>query len=617
MGQSVWKPLMIFLGMLVFFNLLYSTVSRNAGAQGEEISYSRFRQELARDNIEKITLKGSTVKGEFRQATKTRRKQEGVQPERGVRNFSTILPAVEDPSLMADLSAKNVDVTAVSTESSPYATVFLYLLPWLLIIGIWWFVMRGVRSQSPGSMLGTFSKSGAKMYTTSERVKVTFEDVAGMETPKQELKEVVDYLRNPKKFQTIGGKVPKGVLLVGPPGTGKTLLARAVAGESGVAFFSISASQFIEMFVGVGASRVRDLFTNAKKEAPSIIFIDELDAVGRSRGAGFGGGHDEREQTLNQLLSEMDGFDPHQEVVVLAATNRPDVLDKALLRPGRFDRNIVIERPDWRDREQILKVYARKVSMDAGVDLGVIARGTPGMTGAELESLVNEAAILAAREDATKVTREHMERAKDKILMGGERRMFISDHERRITAYHEAGHTLVAKLLPGTDPVHKVTIIPRGMALGVTQQLPEDDRYHYPKAYLLKRMCVVMGGRVAERLVFDDVSTGAQNDLKVVTDLAEKMVCQWGMSEKVGPITFTRGEEHPFLGLKLAQEKTFSEQMAALIDQEMLLLITQAETRSTELMAANRSKLDALAQALLSEETLDGQRIDAVLAQVQ
>jgi len=379
MGQSVWKPLMIFLGMLVFFNLLYSTVSRNAGAQGEEISYSRFRQELARDNIEKITLKGSTVKGEFRQATKTRRKQEGVQPERGVRNFSTILPAVEDPSLMADLSAKNVDVTAVSTESSPYATVFLYLLPWLLIIGIWWFVMRGVRSQSPGSMLGTFSKSGAKMYTTSERVKVTFEDVAGMETPKQELKEVVDYLRNPKKFQTIGGKVPKGVLLVGPPGTGKTLLARAVAGESGVAFFSISASQFIEMFVGVGASRVRDLFTNAKKEAPSIIFIDELDAVGRSRGAGFGGGHDEREQTLNQLLSEMDGFDPHQEVVVLAATNRPDVLDKALLRPGRFDRNIVIERPDWRDREQILKVYARKVTMEAGVDLGAIARGTPGM----------------------------------------------------------------------------------------------------------------------------------------------------------------------------------------------------------------------------------------------
>lgn len=617
MGQSVWKPLMIFLGMLVFFNLLYSTVSRNAGAQGEEISYSRFRQELARDNVGKITLRGSAVKGEFRQAVKPPRKQDGAKPEREIRNFTTILPAIEDPSLMVDLSAKNVEVNAVSTESSPYATAFLYLLPWLLIIGIWWFVMRGVRSQSPGSMLGTFSKSGAKMYTTSERVKVTFEDVAGMETPKQELKEVVDYLRNPKKFQTIGGKVPKGVLLVGPPGTGKTLLARAVAGESGVAFFSISASQFIEMFVGVGASRVRDLFTNAKKEAPSIIFIDELDAVGRSRGAGFGGGHDEREQTLNQLLSEMDGFDPHQEVVVLAATNRPDVLDKALLRPGRFDRNIVIERPDWRDREQILKVHARKVSMASDVDLSAIARGTPGMTGAELESLVNEAAILAAREDAPKVTSEHLERAKDKILMGGERRMFISDHERRITAYHEAGHTLVAKLLPGTDPVHKVTIIPRGMALGVTQQLPEDDRYHYPKSYLLNRMCVVMGGRVAERLVFDDVSTGAQNDLKVVTDLAEKMVCQWGMSEKVGPITFTRGEEHPFLGLKLAQEKTFSEQMAALIDQEMLLLITQAETRSTELMAANRSKLDALAQALLSEETLDGQRIDAVLAQVQ
>lgn len=320
---------------------------------------------------------------------------------------------------------------------------------------------------------------------------------------------------------------------------------------------------------------------------------------------------------MNQLLSEMDGFDPHQEVVVLSATNRPDVLDKALLRPGRFDRNIVIERPDWRDREQILRVHVRKINIEPGVDLAVIARGTPGMTGAELESLVNEAAIMAAREDSPKVTNAHMERAKDKVLMGGERRMFISDEEKRITAYHEAGHTLIAKLLPGADPVHKVTIIPRGMALGVTQQLPEDDRYHYPKTYLLNRMSVILGGRVAERVVFDDVSTGAQNDLKVVTDLAEKMVCQWGMSEKIGAVTFSRGEEHPFLGLKLAQEKTFSEEMAALIDQEMSLLINQAEALSTEVITANRLKLDALAGALLDEETLDGQRIDAVLAQSQ
>ena len=617
MGQSLWKPLMIFLVMLIFFNLLYGMITKNASGQAEEISYTRFRQELVKDNIESITLKGSSVKGELRKPVKVPVQQAGERKEREVRIFTTILPQVQDPTLISDLAAKNVDITAVSTESSPYASLFLYLLPWLLIIGIWWFVMRGMRSQGPGSMLGTFSKSGAKVYTTSERVKTTFDDVAGMETPKQELKEVVDYLRNPKKFQDIGGKVPKGVLLVGPPGTGKTLLARAVAGESGVSFFSISASQFIEMFVGVGASRVRDLFTNAKKEAPSIIFIDELDAVGRSRGAGFGGGHDEREQTLNQLLSEMDGFDPHQEVVVLAATNRPDVLDKALLRPGRFDRTVLIERPDWRDREQILKVHVRKVNIDPNIDLGVIARGTPGMTGAELESLVNEAAILAAREDAPKVTTDYLERAKDKVLMGGERRMFISDEEKRITAYHEAGHTLVAKLLPGTDPVHKVTIIPRGMALGVTQQLPEDDRYHYPKSYLLNRMSVILGGRVAERLVFNDVSTGAQNDLKVVTDLAEKMVCQWGMSEKIGAITFSRGEEHPFLGLKLAQEKSFSEKMAALIDQEMSLLINQAEALSTEVIAANKLKLNALAEALLGEETLDGQRIDTVLAQVQ
>ncbi|HEY6837691.1 MAG TPA: ATP-dependent zinc metalloprotease FtsH, partial [Geobacteraceae bacterium] len=489
-------------------------------------------------------------------------------------------------------------------------------LPWVLIIGVWWLMMRGVKGQGPGTMLGGFAKSGAQMYT-GERLKVTFEDVAGMENNKQELKEIVDYLRDPKKFQRVGGKVPKGVLLVGPPGTGKTLLARAVAGEAGVAFFSISASQFIEMFVGVGASRVRDLFTSAKKAAPSIVFIDELDAVGRSRGAGFGGGHDEREQTLNQLLSEMDGFDPHDEVIVMAATNRPDVLDPALLRPGRFDRHVVIDRPDWRDRQEILKVHTRKIILAPDVDLAVIARGTPGMTGADLESLVNEAAILAAREDSSSVSMEHMERAKDKILMGGERKMFISDEEKRITAYHEAGHALVARLLPGTDPVHKVTIIPRGTALGVTQQLPEDDRYHYPKGYLLNRIAVALGGRVAERLVFKDVSSGAQSDLKMVTDLAEKMVCQWGMSDKIGAMTFSRGEEHPFLGRKLAEEKTFSEEMAWLIDQEIAAIIKGAEGTAERIVAENRHKLDALARALLDEETLDGKRVDEVLAEAE
>ena len=614
MGQSFLRPLLVMLYFIILFNLLYTVLSRDTSQESGTISYSRFRQELAADNIKKAVFKGLNIKGEFRRKTKITATQEGKETVREISKFSTVMPTIQDPSLMADLAAKQVEVTAVPTERSPLVGALIYLLPWLLIFGIWWFAMRGMKSQGPGSVFGGFAKSGAKIFSTAERINVTFDDVAGMENPKQELKEVIEYLRNPKKFQRVGGKIPKGVLLVGPPGTGKTLLARAVAGEAGVFFFSIAASQFIEVFVGVGASRVRDLFTSAKKEAPSIIFIDELDAVGRSRGAGFGGGHDEREQTLNQLLSEMDGFDPHEEVIVLAATNRPDVLDPALLRPGRFDRHIVIERPDWRDREQILKVHTRKISLDSTVDLALIARGTPGMTGADLENLVNEAAILAAREDAVKVNMSHMERAKDKILMGGERRMFITEQEKRITAYHEAGHTLVAKLLPGTDPVHKVTILPRGMALGVTQQLPEDDRYRYPRTYLLNRLCVNLGGRVAERLVFDDISTGAENDLKTGTDLAEKMVCQWGMSEKVGAMTFSRGEEHPFLGLKLAQEKTFSEQMAWLIDQEIKAIIGDAEMRSIEIIKANRKKLDALADALLLEETLDSRRIDEVLA---
>jgi cell division protease FtsH len=613
MGPSIWKPLLLMLVLVLVFDLFYNMVVQQGAEREAGIAYSRFREELAADNIKAVTIKGSAIKGEFRKKTTITGTGQGKEFSREVTAFSTVLPAIGDTALMTDLMSKKVEVVAISTETSQFATVLIYILPWFLIIGIWWLAMRGVKGQGPGAMLGGFAKSGARMYTAAEKVNVTFDDVAGMENPKQELREVVEFLKDPKKFQRIGGKVPKGVLLVGPPGTGKTLLARAVAGEAGVAFFSISASQFIEMFVGVGASRVRDLFANAKKAAPSIVFIDELDAVGRSRGTGFGGGHDEREQTLNQLLSEMDGFDPHEEVIVMAATNRPDVLDPALLRPGRFDRHVVIDRPDWRDREQILRVHTRKITLHKDVDLAVIARGTPGMTGADLESLVNEAAILAARENAPLVTMDHMERAKDKILMGGERKMFISEQEKRITAYHEAGHALVAKLLPGTDPVHKVTIIPRGMALGVTQQLPEDDRYHYPKAYLLNRLCVALGGRVAERLVFNDISTGAQSDLKTVTDLAEKMVCQWGMSDKVGAMTFSRGEEHPFLGRKLAEEKTFSEEMAWLIDQEIGAIIKEAEGKSAELVASNRARLDALAAALLEEETLDGKRVDEIL----
>jgi cell division protease FtsH len=613
MLQSMWKPLLALLAFVILFNVFYPLLSEKAQNSKEEVPYSQFRDELARDNINSVTIKGFLLNGVFKVKVLP-----SPDVDRGSRatptiNFFTFLPEMQDPALLEELQAKKVKVKVISTESSPFATALMYLLPWLLIIGVWFFFAKNVKSQGPSSMMGGFSKSGAKVHTP-EKTTITFADVAGMAEAKQELQEVVEYLKEPKKFERIGGKVPRGVLLVGPPGTGKTLLAKAVAGEAGVTFFSISASQFIEMFVGVGASRVRDLFAAARKEAPSIIFIDELDAVGRSRGAGFGGGHDEREQTLNQLLSEMDGFESHEEVIIMAATNRPDVLDPAILRPGRFDRRVVIERPDWRDRESILKVHTRKTPLSADVDMTIIAKGTPGMTGADLENLVNEAAILAARENAKTVTMNHLELAKDKVLMGGERKVYLSDQEKRITAYHESGHVLVAKLLPGTDPVHKVTIIPRGMALGVTQQLPEDDRHHYPKAYLVNRLSVVLGGRVAEKIVFEDISTGAHNDLKVVTELAEKMVCQWGMSDRIGPVTFSRGEEHPFLGMKLAQDKTFSEEMAWLIDQEIAATIRAAEKRAVEILSANRNCLDAMAMALLDEETLDRSRIDSILA---
>jgi cell division protease FtsH len=613
MGKTIWRPLLITGLIVLLLDLFYGSFVKQAAERGAEISYTRFRDELAAGNVKKVTLRGNNVRGEFRAkvALPVVLDQKGETVSTTL--FNCNLPSMGDQTLLPELSARKVEVLVLPADGSAAGNLFLYLLPWLLIIGVWWFIMRGMKSQGPGAMMGGFARSGAKAYS-SEHISVTFADVAGMEEAKLELREVVEYLKDPNKFKQIGGKVPKGVLLVGPPGTGKTLLARAVAGEAGVPFYSISASAFIEMFVGVGASRVRDLFSSARKVVPSIIFIDELDAVGRSRGAGFGGGHDEREQTLNQLLSEMDGFDPHTEVVVISATNRPDVLDPALLRPGRFDRNVVIERPDWRDREKILKVHTRKIPLGPDVDLAVIAKGTPGMTGADLEGLVNEAAILAARDNVMIVGLEQLERAKDKILMGGERHMVISDEEKRITAYHEAGHALVARLLPSTDPVHKVTILPRGRALGVTQQLPEDDRYHYPRAYLVNRLCVALGGRVAEKVVFNDISSGAQSDLKHVTELAEKMVCQWGMSEKIGAMTFPRGEEHPFLGMKLAEEKTFSEEMAWLIDQEIAALIRGAEGKAMELVSANRPKLDALAVALLEEETLDGKRVDEILA---
>jgi cell division protease FtsH len=464
-----------------------------------------------------------------------------------------------------------------------------------------------------GNRALSFGKSRARLLT-EERKKVTFADVAGVDEAKEEVQEIIEFLKDPPKFQKLGGRIPKGVLIVGPPGTGKTLLAKAIAGEANVPFFNISGSDFVEMFVGVGASRVRDLFEQGKKHAPCIIFIDEIDAVGRLRGAGLGGGHDEREQTLNQLLVEMDGFETNEGVILIAATNRPDVLDPALLRPGRFDRQIVVGRPDVRGRVGILKVHTKKIPLSGDVTLETIARGTPGFSGAELANLVNEAALFAARMDKKVVEMEDFEAAKDKVLMGVERKsLLISEQEKKNTAYHEAGHTLVAKLLPGTDPIHKVTIIPRGRALGVTQQLPVDDKYTYSKEYLYANIAVLLGGRVAEELMLNHMTTGAGNDIERATDLARKMVCEWGMSERLGPLTFGKKQEEIFLGREIAQHRDYSEQTALLIDEEVKRLVIENYDRTTKLLKDNINTLKALAEALLENEVLDGPEIDEII----
>lgn len=614
--NSPWNRLLLLVVLLLFLNGLYAIMVVPPPAEkSAEIGYSLFKQILKGDQIAEVVLQGELLSGHFYTPVALAPEQLINPKSRNIElfeRFETILPPVADTELLPLLEEYGVSFRAQKTEDPPYWLI--NLLPWLLIIGIWLFILSRARKQGglSGGLMNKMAESGAKLYTR-QKSPITFANVAGQAEAKQELQEIIVYLRQPEKFSRLGGQVPRGVLLTGPPGTGKTLMAKAVAGEAEVPFYSISASQFIEMFVGVGASRVRDLFNTAKKNAPSIIFVDELDAVGRARGTGLGGGHDEREQTLNQLLSELDGFDPHDEVIVLAATNRPDVLDAALLRPGRFDRQVVIGRPDWRDRVEILKVHTRKVPLADDVDLEIIAKGTPGMVGADLRSLVNEAALIAARNDDDLVRMTHLEQAKDRQLMGLERKLFMSDLERHITAVHEAGHALVAKALPHTDPIHKITIIPRGQALGVTQQLPTDDRYHYNRTYLLNRMSVMLGGRVAEALVFAETSTGAQNDLKQVMDLAEKMVCQWGMSERLGPLSYPRGEEHPFLGRKLSAEKTFSERTAWIIDQEIKQLVKTAETIATEVLSANRELLEALAQRLLEEESLDQEGFERFL----
>jgi len=516
------------------------------------------------------------------------------------------------PELIKTLREKNVNIKAKPPKKdSLLVTILVSWFPFLLLIGVWIFFMR--QMQGGGNKALSFGKSRAKLLNEDQQ-KVTFKDVAGVDEAKDELQEIIEFLKDPKKFQKLGGKLPKGVLLMGPPGTGKTLLAKAIAGEADVPFFTISGSDFVEMFVGVGASRVRDLFDQGKKHAPCIIFIDELDAVGRHRGAGLGGGHDEREQTLNQLLVEMDGFESHESVILIAATNRPDVLDPALLRPGRFDRQVVVPNPDIRGREGILKVHARKIPLSEDVDIHVLARGTPGFSGADLANMVNEAALLAARENKEKVDMIDMEEAKDKVLMGTERKsMIMTDEEKRNTAYHEAGHALVARLIPDTDPVHKVTIIPRGRALGLTQQLPESDKYTYSSENMLARIAVLMGGRTAEELIFGHMTTGAGNDIERSTELARKMVCEWGMSDKMGPVTFGKKEEQIFLGREISQHRDYSEATAVDIDNEVKRIVTESHDKARNLLTENIEILKQIAETLLETEVLNSDQLDEIM----
>jgi len=526
------------------------------------------------------------------------------------KRFKTYAP--EDPEMIKIIREKKIAINAKKEDESPlWQNILISWFPMIILIGVWLFFMR--QMQIGGGKALSFGKSKAKILT-KEQHKVTFDNVAGIEEAKDELEEIIDFLRDPKKFTKLGGRIPKGVLLIGAPGTGKTLLARAIAGEADVPFFSISGSDFVEMFVGVGASRVRDLFLQGKRNAPCIIFIDEIDAVGRHRGAGLGGGHDEREQTLNQLLVEMDGFESNEGVILIAATNRPDVLDPALLRPGRFDRQVVVPVPDVKGREEILKVHTKRAPLADDVALSLLARGTPGFTGADLENLVNEAALLAARLGKEWVDMSDLEQAKDKVLMGVERKsMIIPLEERRITAFHEAGHTLVARMIPGTDPIHKVTIIPRGRALGITQQLPIDEKHTYPKDYLLNNITVMMGGRVAEELVLNSQTTGAGNDIERSTELARKMVCEWGMSEKLGPMAFGQKEEQIFLGREITQHRDYSEETARLIDAEIRAIVTRSYEKAKEIIQSNMDVLHRLANTLLEKEVLDGSQIDQII----
>jgi cell division protease FtsH len=595
----VW---LVFLGVVVIAYQIFATAS----AQRKDLDASEFYKLVDSGEIQEVNISGDAVgydiQGKFKSPQLTSTGQQ-------VPNFRVY--TVKDDALMKTLRDKGVVIKAKKPADNSMLALLLTWSPILILVVVWIVFMR--QMQSGGNKALSFGKSRAKL-TSAQGKKVTFKDVAGVEEAKEELQEIIEFLKEPQKFQKLGGKIPKGVLLMGPPGTGKTLLARAIAGEANVPFFSISGSDFVEMFVGVGASRVRDLFEQGKKNAPCIIFIDEIDAVGRHRGAGLGGGHDEREQTLNQLLVEMDGFETNEGVILIAATNRPDVLDPALLRPGRFDRQVVVGRPDVRGREEILRVHARKIPLSPDVDLSLLARATPGFSGADLANLVNEAALFAARKNRKAVLQDDFEVAKDKVLMGAERKsLIISDEEKKITAYHEAGHALVAFKVPYADPLHKVTIIPRGRALGVTMQLPVDDKHTYSREYLESTIAVLMGGRVSEELTFNRMTTGAGNDIERVTELARKMVCEWGMSDAMGPLTFGKKEEQIFLGREIAQHRDYSESTAVEIDREVKSIVLDGYNTAKSILEANRDSLGRIAETLLEREVLDGEQIAALV----
>jgi cell division protease FtsH len=593
--NSTVKTVLFWLVIVLSAFLLWQVVKTSGGGQKEqEINFSKFMSDVNQGNVKEVTITGMEVRGKYRNDNT---------------GFHTTVPN-NYPDMIKALQDKGVTMTFRDMSNGSWPTWLLNLAPLILLAALWFFMIR--QMQTGGNKALSFGKSRARLLSMQQK-KVTFKDVAGVDEAKEELREIIEFLREAQKFQKLGGRIPKGVLLVGPPGTGKTLLARAVAGEANVPFFSISGSDFVEMFVGVGASRVRDLFEQGKKNAPCIIFIDEIDAVGRHRGAGLGGGHDEREQTLNQLLVEMDGFESNEGVILMAATNRPDVLDPALLRPGRFDRRVVVTRPDVRGREEILRVHTRKIPLAEDVDLSVLARGTPGFSGADLANMVNEAALSAARQNRKAVLMYDFELAKDKVLMGVERKsLILSDEEKKVTAYHEAGHALVAAKLPNSDPVHKVTIIPRGMALGVTMQLPIDDRHNYTKEYLETNIAIMMGGRLAEEIFLNQMSTGAGNDIERATEMARKMVCEWGMSE-LGPLTFGKKEEQIFLGREIAQHRDYSEATAIQIDEQVRGLISRGYEKAKEILSDNKEVLAKIANALLEREVLDANEIKMLI----